>query len=127
MHIPTAGHWILVRIDVQQHNVFIYDSLPCKEYAYIENSLRKFISEESKTKIMTREKKQMEIYLYYGNNIFDSHGSLCNFHGLPCQVNNKDCGVFVLKVKSTLLREEVKTDLLQWKQVLEVGEVEDSG
>ncbi|XP_077866091.1 uncharacterized protein LOC144353387 [Saccoglossus kowalevskii] len=60
--------------------------------------------------------------------------------GLPCQVNNKDCGVFVLKylkccllgedimfkVESTLLREEVKTDLLQWKQVLEVMEVEDS-
>ncbi|XP_077867302.1 uncharacterized protein LOC144356305 [Saccoglossus kowalevskii] len=32
----------------------------------------------------------------------------------------------MFKVESTLLREEVKTDLLQWKQVLEVGEVEDS-
>uniref|UniRef100_A0ABM0LV51 Uncharacterized protein LOC102809783 n=1 Tax=Saccoglossus kowalevskii TaxID=10224 RepID=A0ABM0LV51_SACKO len=115
VHIPSASHWVLVKIDVEKQVIDIYNSLSSK-YSYVEDSLRKYISGDSQSSdtIMTREKSKWK-YHYV--------------KGLPCQNNDSDCGVFVLKylkccllgedinfqAESSSLRQELKNDLLQWK------------
>ncbi|XP_077863610.1 uncharacterized protein LOC102800947 [Saccoglossus kowalevskii] len=123
IHVPSGiGHWILARMDVQKQLVEIYDSL-ASEYTYVEDSLRQFITAEceSSDKVLTR-------YIYKWKYHY--------IKGLPSQENDKDCGIFVLKylkccilgedvdfqVDSSLMRTEIKRDLIHWKPLPEEHE-----